>query len=296
MNVAVHAVDALIPNVALMKLSAWHKAQGDRVERFDPLLASVDPPDILYLSKQFAFSPDISWWPDCEIVRGGTAYDPAVKLPKEAENVYPDYELFNCEYAIGRITRGCPRRCPWCVVPDMDGNRVYKVAELEDFWRGQDYVRLMDDNLTADRDLFIETCKHLSRAGVATKFEALDIRFMTSEMAAALKNVKRWGRVHFAFDSMAVENDVRKGVAALKAGGFPTRQATFYVLIGFDTTPEQDMYRIELLESLGVESFAMPFDKSDPYQKRFARWVNAKPVFRSTSFDDYNSSAKRRTR
>jgi hypothetical protein len=98
---------------------------------------------------------------------------------------------------------------------------------------------------------------------------------------------------HGAFDSMAVESGVRRGIANLKAGGFPLRQASFYVLIGFDTTPEEDLYRVELLESLGVESFAMPFDKSDPYQKRFARWVNAKPAFRSCSFAEYDVSAKK---
>lgn len=289
MKVGIVNVDSVIPNVALMKLSAWHKQLGDDVAIYNPL---TDTPDRIYASKIFKFTDDYAYFPaDCEIVRGGTAYDPMVRLPQEAEDIYPDYELFACEYAIGRITRGCPRNCDWCVVPRMDGRRVVQVAELEDFWRGQSRIRLLDDNLTANRPVFIETCERLAAEKVEVKFDALDIRFMTVEMARALKAVRRWGRVHFAFDSPKTERGVRRGIKALKDGGFPLSQATFYVLIGFETTPEEDMYRVQLLHELGVESFVMPFDKTDPYQKAFARWCNHKAVFRSCSFDEYRAKS-----
>lgn len=291
MNIGIVSVDSLIPNLALMKLSAWHKALGDRVDLAFPLAA--DTYDRIYASKVFDFSPDDPTpWP-CEVVRGGTGYTLDSHLPPEAEAAYPDYALFGCDYALGRITRGCVRRCPWCVVWRQDG-KVRQVAELDDFWRGQSRLRLLDDNLTAIPDLFVATCERLAQEGVEVSFEALDIRFIDEPAARSLSRVRRWHRVHFAFDDPAHEPAVRRGVAALKAGGFPLSQASFYVLIGFNTTPEEDMHRVMLLDALGVESFAMPFDKSDPYQKRFARWVNAKPAFRSCSFDEYDVNCKRR--
>lgn len=280
MNVGLLAVDALIPNLALMRLSAWHKAQGDSAEVAFPLAA--DTYDRVYRSKQFAYTPDdMTPWP-CEVIDGGTGYDLDARLTDEQDATYPDYDLYRCTYALGRFTRGCPRGCPFCVVGKMDGTRVRQVADLSAFWRGQEYLRLIDDNLTAMPDLFLSVCSDLAEKRVRVKFESLDIRFMDTIAAAALARVRRWGRVHFAWDRMADEAAIREGIANLAAGGFPLYAATFYVLIGYDTTPEEDTHRLETLDRLGVEVFVMPFDKSDPYQKRLARSVNRKEVWRTT--------------
>jgi hypothetical protein len=279
-NVGLVAVDSLIPNLALMKLSAWHKAQGDSAEIAFPLAA--DTYDRIYRSKQFNFTADDTVpWP-CEVVDGGTGYDLTVRLPEWGDTIYPDYDLFRCYYAMGRFTRGCPRDCPFCVVGKMDGTRVRQVAELHDFWHGQRVVRLLDDNLTAMPDLFMAVCDRLAAERVRVTFEALDIRLMTEDMARSLTRVRREGRVHFAFDSVRDERGVRRGIGALKAGGFPLYAATFYVLIGYDSTPEEDAYRIGLLDALGVESFVMPYSKTDAYQKRLARETNRKAIFRTT--------------
>jgi len=288
-NVGILDVDSLIANLALMKYSAHHKARGDSVSFYGPLDVT---PDVLIASKLFDFTPDFAYFPDCEILRGGTGYDPAVRLPEWGDTIYPDYGLYGCTEAMGRFTRGCPRGCPFCLVGKMDGTRVHQVAELTDFWRGQRVVRLLDDNLTAMPDLFVSVCEQLAELRVCVKFEALDARFMTAYMARSLAKVRREGRVHFAFDHVRDEEGVRRGIAALKSGGFPLSQATFYVLIGYDSTPEQDLYRVMLLDALGVESFAMPFNKSDRYQRRFSRWVNAKPAFRSCTFAEYDSSTR----
>lgn len=289
MKVGLVSVDSLIPNVALMKLSAWHREAGDETFRYEPLLSPA--PDRIYASKTFSFTPDFAYYPDCEIVRGGTGYDLEARIPAEAERVYPDYELFGCDFALGRLTRGCVRRCPWCVVPRMDGNRVRQVAELEDFWRGQSRIRLLDDNLTALPDLFVETCDRLAAARVEVKFDALDVRLLTRPMARSLARVRRWGRVHFAFDHPNAERHVREGVAVLRAGGFPLHEAMFYVLVGFNTTHEQDLHRLAVLDELGVDAFVMPFDKHDPYQKRITRWRN-RHLHRVCAFEDYDVNAK----
>jgi hypothetical protein len=84
------------------------------------------------------------------------------------------------------------------------------------------------------------------------------------------------------------ERAVRKGIKTLVANGVKAYKLMFYVLIGFDSTPEEDLYRVELLRSLKVDPFVMPFDKSNDYQRMFARWVNMKAVFKSVSWEDYH--------
>lgn len=290
MNIGVVAVDSIIHNLALMRLSAWHKAKGDHVEIAFPLAAHTY--DRVYLSKQLTFTADDPTpWP-CEVVRGGTGYDLTTVLTSEQDTTYPDYDLYGCPYALGRLTRGCIHRCPWCIVWRQDG-KVHQVAELSDFWRGQDRLRLLDDNLTAMPDLFVSTCTELARAKCRVRFEALDIRLMDVGMARALASVRRDGRVHFAFDRPEHERGVVRGINALKDGGFPLWAATFYVLIGYDTTREQDLYRVELLRSLGVESFVMPFDKTNEYQRRFARWCNHKAVFKTVPWTEYRTTCPR---
>lgn len=286
MRVGVVAVDSLIPNVALMRISAWHKAAGDTVEVAAPLWGEYDR---VYRSKVFTFTPDDPTPWDCEVVSGGTGYslDSVAPCP---ETIYPDYALFDCKPAMGRLTRGCIRRCPWCVVWRQDGT-VRQVADLDDFLHDQEQVRLLDDNLTALPELFVQTCEILGERGTETWFDGLDIRLMDERMARALAGVNLWGktvgRARFAFDHPDHEAGVRRGIKALKAGGFPLYKATFYVLIGAGTTEAEDLQRVRLLEDLGVDSFVMPFDKTDPYQRRFARWCNRKAIFRSTEWQDF---------
>lgn len=283
MRVGLVSVDSLIPNLALMKLSAWHKSQGDTTEIAFPLAA--DTYDLIYRSKVFDFSPDDPTdWP-CEVIEGGTGYTIDSHLPCP-ENTYPDYDLFGCDFALGRITRGCIRRCPWCVVWQQDG-KVRQVGELDDFWRGQARLRLLDDNLTAMPELFVDTCKALSDRGIYTAFEALDVRLLTDEMCEALMRVKRWGCLHFAWDSMKEEARVVEGIKTLKRHYPSLHDVLVYVLIGFDTTELEDLYRVETLRDLGAMPFAMPYDKTDRYQQRFTRWVNHKAIFRTVGWEDY---------
>jgi hypothetical protein len=138
-------VDGKIPNLVLMKLSAWHKAKGDEVKIYDPLF---DKPDRIYASKVFDFTPDYHYYPACEVIKGGTGYDLAAKLPPEVEKMYPDYSLFGCGYAMGFTTRGCIRKCPFYLVPRKEG-AIKVVGDIYDFWRGQENLMLLDNNLTA---------------------------------------------------------------------------------------------------------------------------------------------------
>lgn len=285
-EVALVDVDSKIPNLALMKVSAWHKQQGDSVKFYEPLF---DTPDICYASKVFGFTPDYKYFPDCEIVRGGTGYDPAAKLPfPDYDRIMPDYSLYGCDFALGRFTRGCPNSCPWCVVPKMDGNEVRHVADLGDFWDGQKVVRLLDDNIMADPDEFCRDCEQLSKAGVKVVWEALDIRLVTDETARALASVKPQGSIHFAWDGKGQDAYVEPGIRLLEKHGLKPWRLMFYVLVGFNTAREYDLMRIYKLRELGANPFVMPFDKGDAYQRRLARWCNNKTIFKATKrFEEY---------
>ena len=293
MNVCLIDVDSKIPNLALMRTSTWHKRHGDRVKLgYAPLF---DDPDLCYVSKIFDFTDEPQFLPDCETVKGGTGYDLAARLPfPDYDRIMPDYSLYGCDYAIGRFTRGCPNRCPWCVVPKIDGNEVRHVADLTDFWNGQKVVRLLDDNIMADADEFCRDCEQLSKAGVHVIWEALDIRLVTDETAEALASVKHTDkRLHFAWDGHGQDEAVPRGIEILAKHGIKPWRLMFYVLVGFNTSREYDLYRINTLRGIGAHPFVMPFDKTDRYQKDLARWCNNKIIFKTVeNFTDYETRHK----
>ena len=286
LKIALINTDSKIANLALMKLSAWHKSQGDHVELYAPVFSK---PDLAYAAKVFTDSPDHSYLPACEIIKGGSGYDLTTVLPPEVEAMRPDYSLYGIDYAMGFTARGCIRKCPFCIVPEKEG-KIRAVADIYDFWNGQKNLMLMDNNLTAEPDHFRRVLEQLIKHGIRTSFsQGLDIRLIDEEKAALLARVKLWKdkRIHFAFDSMAMEGAVRRGVDCLLRAGIIPRNLSFYVLIGFDTTREEDLYRVELLRSFGVTPFAMPFNRQDRYQQIFACYVNRPVIFRVTQWQSY---------
>lgn len=133
MRIALIDVDGHnFPNLPLMKLSAWHKQNGDQIEWYDPLTAWLNPPDRVYMSKVFTFTPDYPH-PVCagEIIKGGTGYEypsGGKPLPEEIEHIYPDYSLYPelCrDTAYGFLTRGCPRGCDFCIVKEKEGQKSH---------------------------------------------------------------------------------------------------------------------------------------------------------------------------
>jgi hypothetical protein len=277
------------PNIALMKLSAWHKSHGDSVEWWDGFAHY----DRLYMSKVFTteYSPDAL--EPCnadEIIKGGTGYNLTNKLPDYIEHQYPDYSLYpQFHEAYGFLTRGCPRHCKFCIVGDKEGLCSHKVADLSEFWREQLGIKLLDPNLLA-------CCEHedllqqLAKSGAEVDFtQGLDIRLITADNVALLNKVKT-KMLHFAWDNP--DQDLTRyfqkfnGLTACK----DERKKRVYVLINFGSTQEQDLYRIYTLQELGFDPYVMVFNKSDaPRQtKRLQRWCNNKFVYRSCKrFEDY---------
>lgn len=282
-------VDGKWPNLALMKLSAWHKARGDSVEMFFALKGGYD---VVYASKVFTTSPDSPYLP-VGTIKGGSGYDLHSELPPEVEAMSPDYSLYpDWDAAIGFTTRGCVRRCPFCIVGAKEGD-LRVTGDLHSFWQGQKRIILLDNNLTAAPwSHFRLVLGQMIEAGVEVDFsQGLDIRLLTEDHAALLAQVHpgKSGHIHFAWDNPADEAAVRRGVVML-AKRLPLRRVMFYVLIGFDTTSAEDLYRVETLRGLGVGPFVMPFDKRDPYQRAFARWCNHKAIFKTVPWGEYRGA------
>lgn len=120
------------PNLALMKIGAWHREHGDNVAWWNGFLHY----DRVYLSKVFTFTQDCDTIINAdEIITGGTGYKDYRELPAEVESVRPDYSIYpNYQRALGFLTRGCIRICPWCIVPQKEGN-IHPAATWQEIRR-----------------------------------------------------------------------------------------------------------------------------------------------------------------
>lgn len=281
------------PNLALMKISAWHKSQGDTVEWCFPL----DRYDVVYQCKVFdeTYSPDIDWIPMADkVIKGGTGYGLKDKLPDEIEHIYPDYSIYpelTKDTAYGFLTRGCPRGCKFCIVAEKEGRMSYKVADLSEFWRGQKRVELLDPNILACRE-HPDLLQQLVDSKAYVNFnQGLDIR-LTNEQNIALLNQIKVKDIHFAWDNP--KDDLRpyfeqyKALAKHKPHG---RYGTVYCLTNFGSTMEENLYRIYTLRDLGYDPYVMIYDKPNaPIETRLLqRWCNNFVIFRSCPrFEDYD--------
>jgi len=289
MKVGLIDIDSKIPNLALMKLSAYHKQSGHQVELTSPLFANQNGYDLIIASKIFDYTPMPILPRHTQI--GGSGYDLKKKLADPVEHLYPDYGLFGCDYAIGYTSRGCNRRCPFCIVPKKEGKFKIVCDDIREFWCGQNHLVFLDNSMNTDEDHFCRILTQLMRMGIRVDFsQGLDIRHLTDIQALALSQLKTWGQTpfRFAWDLMSIEKQVRRGIGILGKAKLKSK-SMFYVLIGFDTTPEEDLYRVEILRGLGVEPFVMPFNKFNQYQKDFTRWVNYKAIFKSVKWGEYRA-------
>lgn len=276
------------PNLALMKISAWHKQQGDQVEWLFPMMHY----DKVYMSKVFDFTPDFETIINAdEIVKGGTGYGIGNYLPDYIEHIYPDYSLYGItDTAYGFITRGCPRQCKFCNVSAQQGNTSLKVADITEFWNGQKNIVLLDPNITACKEAN-QIFDDLIKTKVYIDFsQGLDIRLMTEEIAAKLNQLKI-KMVHFAWDNYEFKT-YEKLKYFRQRFNYDFRKLRVYVLTNFNTTFEQDLERVYKLKELDYDPYVMIFDKQHaPKQvRRLQRWVNNKFIFRSCErFEDYEN-------
>ena len=281
------------PNLALMKLSTYHKQLGDTVEWAN----SLEPFDKIYMAKVFTFTKDDNFAYQCDdVVRGGSGYDLTSKLPDDVEGCYPDYSLYNIKNtAYGYLTRGCPRGCSFCVVAKKEGQTSYKVANLENFWSGQKEIKLLDPNLLACaewKDLMQQLID--SRAYVDFT-QGVDIRLMTDEKAEYIRQCKV-KMIHFAWDNPNDLLTLEKLKEYVNAFGLTQRKLSVYVLTNFSSTTEQDLWRVNTLRELGYTPYVMIYDKlnAPKITRLLQRYVNNRYIFWSTSFKQYLESGHKK--
>lgn len=279
------------PNVPLMKISAWHKAQGDTVEWYDPMF-SLEM-DRVYIAKVFDWTPDFQFEIRAkEVIRGGIGYglDFDNPLPREIEHMYPDYSLYGVDKAYGFLSRGCPRNCSFCNVSQHQGLQSRKVANLSEFWNGQKEVVLLDPNILACKD-WKELIQQLVDSKAKVDFsQGLDIRLMTKEKAEMI-NQLRVKTIHFAWDSYD-ERTYDKLKEFRNVLRFKSRQLSVYVLVNYDTTFEQDLDRIYRLRELEYDPYVMIYDRQNASKqiRHMARWVNNRIIWKSCKrFEDYQN-------
>ena len=295
------------PSLPLMKISAWHKARGDSVEWYEPLLSGHL--DRVYLSKVFSFTADYQYYIDAdEVIRGGSGYaiqningietydkTKDIDLPEEIEHIYPDYSIYGemtRDTAYGFLSRGCPRGCEFCHVKTKEGGKSYKVADLNEFWRGQKEIKLLDPNILACAEA-LDLLQQLADSGARVDItQGLDARLLTLEKIEIIKKIKI-KMIHFAWDRPQDEKYIVPKLKAFKeATGIRERDLTVYVLTNFGSSLEEDLHRVYTIRDIGMTPYIMIYNKENAPQKvkDLQRWVNNRTIWYrdpNAKFEDY---------
>ncbi|MFT9496622.1 hypothetical protein [Anaerosolibacter sp.] len=301
MKVGLIDFDGKIPNLALMKLSAYYKQSGA-----DIFLNNVPKDaDKVFCSVLFTWNKDKAEqlqqvYKNIEF--GGTGWDIYKQLPEDVEICKPDYELYAIEDILPRIkggiatkeskikkaevivnagigftSRGCIRNCGFCFVPPKEG-KFRQVAEIKDLINPKSStVILLDNNITADPYVIDKLHEIRDRRLVVDISQGIDVRLVTPEIAKALSEVKHLRSIHYAWDLMGFENQIIDGIKILSEKVKKWRHMCF-MLIGYNTTFEEDMYRFRRLNEMDIKPYVMPYNKQYPSKKHhcFAGWVNGR--------------------
>jgi hypothetical protein len=253
-------VDSKIANLALMKASAYHKAQGDSVALYKhrgrkSLRLDMEwDPERVYLSCLFTWNRGTAealsrMWGGAEVLRGGTGFDHGkaasdrAYLPPEIEYAPTDYDLYGYDYAIGFCNRGCNRSCGFCDVPKKEGKIIPANYRPPWTWVPDGFSKAMlldnDPALYADAQ-HDEIFEWFIDAGVKCSItQGYDIRCVTPERAALLHELKPRStsfdaiQLYTAWDYWGIEGVVRERLPVLLDAGFKGRQIRCYTIVGF---------------------------------------------------------------
>ena len=279
MKIGLLNLEPQINNTALMKISSYHKKQGDAVEMYIDFFRNHY--DKIYCSSLFDFTNKGNI-PE-NAVCGGTGFDIKKKLPKDIDDCDLDYSIFpDCKSSYVWFSRGCIRNCPFCIVRKKEG--YIKQVKPSNLNPNGNLIEIMDNNFFANPE-WKNSEKYLDKWQQSINFNSgIDVRIFEPEQALFINKYKI-KRVHTAWDDPKIDlipkfKELIKHIKPYKI--------TAYVLIGFDSTPEEDLMRVTKLWELKIDPFVMPYNKKDKYQKRFARWVNHKAVFKTVEWKNYN--------
>lgn len=312
MKIGLIDIDSKIPNLALMKISTYYKSQGHGVEffqggKYDLLFASA------IFTRSRSMCDNLKSEYDVEI--GGTGWDINSRLPDEVYNCKPDYDLYTAgeiaarmkgigtkthklkkateivNAGIGFTSRGCVRNCGFCFVPKKEG-KFRQDTEIKDIINPKSNIIILhDNNLTADPYCIDKLHEIRDRGLIVDINQGCDVRLVTDDIAKALSEVKHLRSIHYAWDLMGYEKQVMRGIETLKKYIKPYKHMCF-MLVGFDTTFEEDMYRFRKLVEMKIDPFVMVYNQLPNIQlHHFARWVDGR-IYKKCSFDEYEPWVK----
>lgn len=278
MKIGLYNLEPQINNTAMMQVSQYHKEQGDEVESYNHF--QHDKYDKIYAFSIFDFSD--KGYVTSDMIKGGTGFDITSRLPQAIEDSDLDYNIFpDCQTSYIWFSRGCIRSCPFCVVHEKEGN-IHPIQPKNLNPLGE-WVTVMDNNFFANPE-WKESIKQLVLWDQPVDLQGFDVRIFEPEHGEALNMLKLHKQLKFAWDNP--NDDLIWKIKELTQYVRPYKLMC-YVLIGFDSTPREDQERVETLRSMKIDPFVMPFDKSDDYQRAYARYVNHKAVFKTVSWMDY---------
>lgn len=294
----------IYPNLALCKIARYHKQRGDDVEWALPFTHY----DKIYKSKIFNFTKDddACYYAD-EIIKGGTGYDIYSQLPKEIDMLQPDYSIYPLlpkDTAYGFLTRGCPNKCKWCVVPRKEGS-IRPYMDIDDIAiEGRKKIVLMDNNILAAGDYAVDQLHKIIDRGYRIDFnQAMDARLVTPEYAEMLAQVK-WidRRIRFGCDTHNQIKDCERAIRLIQDNGYKGEFFLYTMLNGdFEECYNRLRYwwarnrNLRLEHKPNIYAYAQPYrDPNNPnreipqWQKDMAQWVNKKQIFSVVDFRDFS--------
>ncbi len=290
MKIGLINVDSKIPNLALMKISAYHKTKGDAVSWFNGMFETYDK---VYASKVFSYTPDYAYYPaGIEIVKGGSGYiGNYTVLPDEIEHICPDYSLHsNMDYSMGFITRGCIRTCNFCIVPKKEGY-IRPNTDIDEFTMHKNLVCL-DNNVLAS-DFGLKQIEKIINRKIKVDFnQGLDARIIAEnpDIAKLLSRVKWLKPVRMAMDNMGEADAVIKATELLRKYKTTPRAYSVYILVRNDI--KDALRRVEICRNLNLNPFAQPYldtnsinYKVSQEQRDFVSWVNQKQFFKKMPYE-----------
>lgn len=285
MKVGLFDIDSRYHNLALMKLSTYHKRKRDEVEFYRPLWGGTY--QIVFASKIFSKKDRNEMYLPEGCIKGGSGFSLKVKLSEKIEHLMPDYSLYNLNYSVGFTTRGCIRNCGFCIVREKEGY-IKEHAEVEEFLNPKsDIVVLLDNNFLALPSHIKKLEKYIDRGWKIDFNQGLDIRLVNGENAKLLARVKHYKQIHFAWDLMDYEEGVKRGLRLLFNAGIKPYRITVMFLCNYNTSFEEDLYRYNELDALGVIPFVMVYGKPSKKLRHFARWVDRRWLCQAVPWEEY---------
>lgn len=286
MNIGLLDIDGHnFPNLALMKISAYHKSKGDNIE-----FANIfNHYDIIYKSKIFTFTDEVEYcYNTGKYIQGGTGYKDYVSMVQD-DFVLPDYELYNCQHAYGFLTRGCPNKCSWCVVPEKEGG-IKAYMDIQNFIGNFKSAILLDNNVLASEH-GIKQIEKIIKLKIKVDFnQGLDSRFIDEPMAKLLSKVKWLKPLRMACDTIGQMKHIERATKLLRKYNCTPKNYFVYTLV--KDIPDA-LERVNFLKSLKLDPFAQSYidfsgeNKITYEQKQFCRWVNHKAIFKTVEWHEY---------